>query len=113
SRAGASRANTRKSPTAPAAFPPRVEEAPGAAAAAPASAAVPAGHEQPAVAESQPAVPAAEAKPPVVAAATPATALAPARVGEVWRGKFETGKLFAVILVLAGIGVIGWVAVLV
>src|SRR5262249_46780911 len=32
-----------------------------------------------------------------------------ARVGEVWRGKFETGKLFAVILVLAGIGVIGWV----
>ena len=98
-------------PTSPAPNFSPVVETPVAAAAAPASAAVPAGHEQPAVAESQPAVPAAEAKPPVVAAATPATALAPARVGEVWRGKFETGKLFAVILVLAGIGVIGWVVV--
>jgi tetratricopeptide (TPR) repeat protein len=53
--------------------------------------------------------PAVEA--PVVAETkpTPATALAPARVGEVSRGKFEPGNLFAAILVLAGIGVIGWV----
>src|SRR2546430_12140118 len=52
-------------------------------------------------------------KPPVVAEAkpTPATALAPARVGEVSRGKFESGNLFAAVLVLAGIGVIGWVVV--
>src|SRR5262249_31102450 len=88
--------------------PPAVKQPRVPAMPAPASAAVPAGHEQPAVAQSHPEVQVAEAKPPVVAAATPATALAPARVGEVWRGKFETGKLFAVILVLAGIGVIGW-----
>jgi len=56
-------------------------------------------------------LPALAAEPPVVAEAkaTPATApLAPARVGEVSR-KVETGNLFAAILVLAGIGVIGWV----
>src|SRR2546423_598809 len=98
-----------------------VVETPVAAAAAPASSApVPAVREQPAVAQSQPAKapaqaapPAAAAKAPVVAAAsaTPATALAPAHVREVSRGKFEVGNLFAAILVLAGIGVIGWVVV--
>jgi len=76
--------------------------------------------EQPAVAQAQPGKapvqpgpPVAAAKAPVVAAAstTPATALAPARVGEVSAGKFEIGNLFAIILVLAGIGVIGWVIV--
>lgn len=62
--------------------------------------------EQPAKAEPV----AAAAKAPAVAEAkaTPATALAPARVGEVSK-KFETGNLFAAILVLAGVGVIGWV----
>ena len=64
-------------------------------------------------AKAQPAPPAPAVKPPVVAEAkaSPATALAPARVGEVSRGKFETGNLFAAILVLAGVGVIGWVVV--
>ena len=57
--------------------------------------------------QEQPAqLPALAAEPPVVAEvkATPA----PARVGEVSR-KVETGNLFAAILVLAGIGLIGWV----
>ena len=61
--------------------------------------------------QEQPAqLPALAAEPPVVAEvkATPAPALAPARVGEVSR-KVETGNLFAAILVLAGIGLIGWV----
>jgi tetratricopeptide (TPR) repeat protein len=109
-------------PTSPAPNFSPVVETPVAAARAPASsAAVPATREEPAVAQSQPAkapaqqapAPVAAARPPVVAAAsaTPATALAPAHVGEVSRGKFETGNLFAVILVLAGIGVIGWVVV--
>src|SRR5205085_4509908 len=108
-------------PTSPAPNFSPVVETPVAAAGAPASsAAVPAAREQPAVAQSQPAKapaqaapPAAPAKAPVVAAAsaTPATALAPAHVGEVSRGKFEVGNLFAAILVLAGIGVIGWVVV--
>src|SRR5439155_1737229 len=64
-------------------------------------------------AKEQPAQAAPAAKPPVVAEAkpTPATALAPARVGEVSRGKFESGNLFAAVLVLAGIGVIRWVVV--
>ncbi len=94
---------------------------PGAAAATPVAAAeAPAVREQPAVAQAQPGKapvqpgpPVAAAKAPVVAAAstTPATALAPARVGEVSGGKFEIGNLFAIILVLAGIGVIGWVIV--
>src|SRR5205807_9056542 len=68
---------------------------------------------QPAKAPAQRPPPVAPAKAPVVAAesATPATALAPAHVGEVSRGRFEIGNLFAAILVLAGIGVIGWVVV--
>src|SRR5437762_6154264 len=97
-----------------------VVETPVAAARAPASsAAVPATREGPAVAQSQPAkapaqqapAPVAAAKPPVVAAAsaTPATALAPAHVGEVSRGKFEAGNLIAAIFVLAGIGLIVFV----
>src|SRR5206468_1701628 len=95
-------------------------ETPVAAARAPASsAAVPAAREEPAVVQSQPAkapaqqapAPVAAAKPPVVAAAsaTPATALAPAHVGEVSRGKFEAGNLIAAIFVLAGIGIIVFV----
>src|SRR5205814_6167713 len=40
---------------------------------------------------------------------TPATALAPAHVGEVSRGKFEAGNLIAAIFVLAGIGLIVFV----
>src|SRR5437660_2295966 len=92
-------------PTSPAPNFSPVVETPVAAAAAPASAAAPAVREQAAAAQSQaakgqaqaPAV--ASAKEPVVApATTPATALAPARVGEVSRGKFETGNLFAAIL---------------
>jgi hypothetical protein len=43
------------------------------------------------------------------ASATPATALAPAHVGEVSRGKFEAGNLLAAIFVLAGIGIIVFV----
>ncbi len=97
-----------------------VVETPVAAARAPASsAAVPATRQEPAVAQSQPAkapaqqapAPVAAAKPPVVAAAsaTPATALAPAHVGEVSRGKFEAGNLIAAIFVLAGIGLIVFV----
>src|SRR5437588_7050317 len=92
-----------------------VVETPVAAANAPASAAV---RQEPAAAKTepvkeQPAQPAPAAKPPVVAEAkaTPATALAPARVGEVSKGKFEAGNLLAAVLVLAGIGVIGWVVV--
>ncbi|HEV3244245.1 MAG TPA: tetratricopeptide repeat protein [Chthoniobacterales bacterium] len=103
-------------PTSPAPNFSPVVETPVAAAGAPASsAAVPSTRQEPAVAQSQPAKapapPVAPAKAPVVAAATPATALAPAHVGEVSRGKFEIGNLFAAILVLAGIGVIGWVVV--
>src|SRR5438046_746052 len=97
-----------------------VVETPVAAARAPASsAAVPATRQEPAVAQSQPAkapaqqapAPVAAAKSPVVAAAsaTPATALAPAHVGEVSRGKFEAGNLIAAIFVLAGIGIIVFV----
>ncbi|HUE49888.1 MAG TPA: tetratricopeptide repeat protein [Candidatus Dormibacteraeota bacterium] len=97
-----------------------IVETPVAAARAPASsAAVPATREEPAVVQSQPAKapaqqappPVAAAKPPVVAAvsATPATALAPAHVGEVSRGKFEAGNLIAAIFVLAGIGIIVFV----
>jgi tetratricopeptide (TPR) repeat protein len=62
----------------------------------------------PAVAKAEPAAAAAKAPAVGEAKVTPATALAPARVGEVSK-KFETGNLFAAILVLAGIGVIGWV----
>src|SRR5205814_4430701 len=97
-----------------------VVETPVAAARAPASsAAVPATRQEAAVVQSQPAkapaqqapAPVAAAKPPVVAAAsaTPATALAPAHVGEVSRGKFEAGNLIAAIFVLAGIGIIVFV----
>src|SRR5207245_9858597 len=80
----------------------------------------PAVREQPAVAQAQrgiasvqPGPPVAAAEAPVVAAVstTPATALAPARVGEVSGGKFDIGNLFAIILVLSGSGVIGWVIV--
>src|SRR5205807_2977574 len=92
-----------------------VVKTPVAAANAPASAAV---RQEPAAAKTettteQPAQPAPAAKAPVVAEAkaTPATALAPARVGEVSKGKFEAGNLWAAILVLAGVGVIGWVVV--
>ena len=120
--AAGSPARPEEIPTSPAPNFSPVVETPVAAAGAPASsAAVPATREQPAVAQSQPAKapaqaappPVAPAKAPVVAAAsaTPATALAPAHVGEVSRGKFEVGNLFAAILVLAGIGVIGWVVV--
>ncbi|MEY2601223.1 MAG: hypothetical protein QOJ36_542, partial [Verrucomicrobiota bacterium] len=113
--AAGSPARPEEIPTSPAPNFSPVVETPVAAAGAPASsAAVPATREQPAVAQSQPAKappPVAPAKAPVIAAAsaTPATALAPAHVGEVSRGKFEVGNLFAAILVLAGIGVIGWV----
>ena len=97
-----------------------IVETPVAAARAPASsAAVPATREEPAVVQSQPAkapaqqasAPVAATNPPVVAAAsaTPATALAPAHVGEVSRGKFEAGNLIAAIFVLAGIGIIVFV----
>ena len=63
-------------------------------------------------ASEQPAQGAQAGKPPVVAEtrATPATALAPTRVGEASR-KFETRNLFAAILLLASIGVFGWVIV--
>jgi len=107
-------------PTSPAPNFSPVVETPVAAARAPASsAAVPAARQEPAVAQSQPAkapaqqapAPVAAAKSPVVAAAsaTPATALAPAHVGEVSRGKFEAGNLIAAIFVLAGIGLIVFV----
>jgi tetratricopeptide (TPR) repeat protein len=112
--AAGSPAKPEEIPTSPAPnFSPVVETSVAAAAA-------PAVREQPAVAQAQPGKapvqpgpPVAAAKAPVVAAAstTPATALAPARVGEVSGGKFEIGNLFAIILVLAGIGVIGWVIV--
>src|SRR5438552_4747448 len=118
--AAGSPARPEEIPTSPApSFSPTVET-PVAAARAPASsAAVPATREEPAVVQSQPAkapaqqapAPVAAAKPPVVAAAsaTPATALAPAHVGEVSRGKFEAGNLIAAIFVLAGIGIIVFV----
>src|SRR5437588_4215836 len=120
--AAGSPARPEEIPTSPAPNFSPVVETPVAAAGAPASsAAVPSTREQSAVAKSQPAkAPAQAAAPPVApvkapviaaASATPATALAPAHVGEVSRGKFEVGNLFAAILVLAGIGVIGWVIV--
>src|SRR5256714_2804238 len=94
-----------------------VVETPVAAAQAPASAAVreelpvtkpEAAKEQPAAAAPQVASKEPAAGP---SQSAPATALAPARVGEVSKGKFEAGNLFAAILVLAGVGVIGWVVV--
>ena len=112
--AAGSPAKPEEIPTSPAPNFSPVVETPVAAAPAPAV------REQPAVAQAQPGKapvqpgpPVAAAKAPVVAAVstTPATALAPARVGEVSGGKFEIGNLFAIILVLAGIGVIGWVIV--
>jgi tetratricopeptide (TPR) repeat protein len=119
--AAGSPAKPEEIPTSPAPNFSPVVETPVAAAGGPASsAAVSTTREQPVVAQSQPgkepaqpAPPVAAAKAPAVAAVstTPATALAPARVGEVSRGKFETGNLFAAILVLAGLGVIGWVIV--
>jgi tetratricopeptide (TPR) repeat protein len=120
--AAGSPARPEEIPTSPAPNFSPVVETPVAAAGAPASsAAVPSTRQEPVVAQSQPAKapaqaavpPVAPAKAPVVAAAsaTPATALAPAHVGELSRGKFEIGNLFAAILVLAGIGVIGWVVV--
>ena len=118
--AAGSPARPEEIPTSPAPSFSPIVETPVAAARAPASsAAVPAAREEPAVVQSQPAkapaqqapAPVAAAKPPVVAAAsaTPATALAPAHVGEVSRGKFEAGNLIAAIFVLAGIGIIVFV----
>ena len=118
--AAGSPARPEEIPTSPAPSFSPIVETPVAAARAPASsAAVPATREEPAVVQSQPAkapaqqapAPVAAAKPPVVAAAsaTPATALAPAHVGEVSRGKFEAGNLIAAIFVLAGIGIIVFV----
>jgi tetratricopeptide (TPR) repeat protein len=118
--AAGSPARPEEIPTSPAPNFSPIVETPVAAARAPASsAAVPATREEPAVVQSQPAkapaqqapAPVAAAKPPVVAAAsaTPATALAPAHVGEVSRGKFEAGNLLAAIFVLAGIGIIVFV----
>ena len=115
--AAGSPAKPEEIPTSPAPNFSPVVETPVAAAGAPASAAAPAVREQPAVAQSKPATepvkpgpPVSAAKAPVVAAsATPATALAPAHVGEVSRGKFESGNLIAAILVLAGIGLIVFV----
>src|SRR6266566_4709381 len=118
--AAGSPARPEEIPTSPAPSVSPIVETPVAAARAPASsAAVPATREEPAVVQSQPAkapaqqapAPVAAAKPPVVAAAsaTPATALAPAHVGEVSRGKFEAGNLIAAIFVLAGIGIIVFV----
>jgi tetratricopeptide (TPR) repeat protein len=116
--AAGSPARPEEIPTSPAPNFSPVVETPVASAGGPASAAAPALHEQPAAAQSkpaaappQPAPPVAAAKAPVVAAAsaTPATALAPAHVGEVSRGKFESGNLIAAILVLAGIGLIVFV----
>ncbi len=120
--AAGSPARPEEIPTSPAPNFSPVVETPVAAAGAPASsAAVPITRQEPVVAKSQPAkAPAQAAVPPVApakatvvaaASATPATALAPAHVGELSRGKFEIGNLFAAILVLAGIGVIGWVVV--
>jgi tetratricopeptide (TPR) repeat protein len=120
--AAGSPARPEEIPTSPAPNFSPVVETPVAAAGAPASsAAVPAPREQPVVAQSQSAKAPVQAPPPAVApakapvlaaaSATPATALAPAHVGEVSRGKFEGGNLFAAILVLAGVGVIGWVVV--
>ncbi|HXP34452.1 MAG TPA: tetratricopeptide repeat protein [Chthoniobacterales bacterium] len=120
--AAGSPARPEEIPTSPAPNFSPVVETPVAAAGAPASsAAVPSTRQEPAVAQSQPAKAPAQAPPPPVAlakapvvaaaAATPATALAPAHVGEVSRGRFEIGNLFAAILVLAGLGVIGWVVV--
>src|SRR5437867_1003088 len=112
--AAGSPAKPEEIPTSPAPNFSPVVETPVAAAAAPAV------REQPAVTQAQPGKapvqpepPVAAAKAPVVTAAStaPATALAPARVGEASGGTFEIGNLFAVILVLAGIGVIGWVIV--
>src|SRR5436309_1006478 len=112
--AAGSPAKPEEIPTSPAPNFSPVVETPVAAAAAPAV------REQPAVTQAQPGKapvqpepPVAAAKAPVVTAAStaPATALAPARVGELAGGRFESGNLFAVILVLAGIGVIGWVIV--
>src|SRR6266403_1173052 len=118
--AAGSPARPEEIPTSPAPNFSPIVETPVAAARAPASsAAVPATREERAVVQSQPAkapaqqapAPVAAAKPPVVAAAsaTPATALAPAHVGEVSRGKFEAGNLLAAIFVLAGIGIIVFV----
>src|SRR5437870_5058024 len=118
--AAGSPARPEEIPTSPAPSFSPIVETPVAAARAPASsAAVPAAREEPAVVQSQSAkapaqqapAPVAAAKPPVVAAAsaTPATALAPAHVGEVSRGKFEAGNLIAAIFVLAGIGLIVFV----
>jgi tetratricopeptide (TPR) repeat protein len=111
--AAGSPAKPEEIPTSPAPNFSPVVETPVAAAAAPAVREQPAvAQAQPGKAPAQPAPPVAAAKAPVVAAsATPATALAPAHVGEGSRGKFETGNLFAVILVLAGVGVIAWVIV--
>ena len=103
-----------------------VVETPVAAANAPASAAVP--KEQPAAPKtttSKPAVqPEAEApaaKEPAVAAAkqpvpnpeqsAPATALAPAKVAETSHSRFDAQSLLVGALVLAGLGLLGWVIV--
>src|SRR5438874_435231 len=112
--AAGSPAKPEEIPTSPAPNFSPVVETPVAAAPAPAVREQPAVTQaQPGKAPVQPGPPVAAAKAPVVAAVstTPATALAPARVGEVSGGKFEIGNLFAIILVLAGIGVIGWVIV--
>lgn len=103
-----------------------VVETPVAAANAPASAAVP--KEQQAAPKTATSKPAAEpekeapaAKEPVVAAAkqpapapeqsAPATALAPAKVAESSHSRFDGQSLLVGALVLAGLGLLGWVIV--
>ena len=101
-----------------------VVETPVAAANAPASAALP--KEQTAAPNTTTSKPAAEtqapaAKEPAVAAAkqpapapqqsAPATALAPAKVGETSRSRFDGQSLLVGALVLAGLGLLGWVIV--
>jgi tetratricopeptide (TPR) repeat protein len=91
-----------------------VVETPIAEANAPASAAVrPEAAAKAEAAKEQAPPEVATAKAPAAAPQkpAPATALAPARVGELSKGKLEVGNLFAAILVLAGFGVIGWVIV--
>jgi tetratricopeptide (TPR) repeat protein len=109
--AAGSPARPEEIPTSPAPNFSPVVETPVAAANAPASSAkVP--NEQPAVAESKPAKAPAETAPQAATAKAPAaTVLAPARVSEGSRNKFDAQSLLVGALVLAGLGLLGWVIV--
>jgi len=99
-------------PTSPAPNFSPVVETPVAAANAPASSQV--REEPPAVAKTEPAKeqPAggtvAKASAAAPAQSAPATALAPARVGEVSKGKFESGNILTGVFVLLGVGLFGF-----